>query len=233
MSLAGSFSGAPAWPSTFFTSICSELVHFSDLDLSYPRPFVPPQVPRAPTIGIFGLIFLLFLPSEAEILKVVAIIIIIYEGIMSMLEKSESGIWMVIKDVGKLETTTEQLDATMRSLVHVLEEIESNSEQLLINETDRIEASKSLRSWMKEGQKLVCESSYDMAWWNFVKKWQYQKRMAELDNKLLRIRSLYLQARLAKNIEDRHKMEGTHIGTRRHESYSMHNNNATPISFQV
>lgn len=198
------------------------------------------------------LICLAFLSSRAEtrtiIVIVIVIVIIIYKAIRSMLESfDESGVWMVINDVGTLKTTIEQLEDTMKSLDPVLEEIESRRKHVvMMNEADRSEAAECgrIRRLMREGEKLVRVSS-NIVWWNFVKIWVYQKKMVELDNKLLKFLSLYLLTYLANNHdngdaretrenddasfkhahydEDSHAMKGRHTNTRDHESYGMPN----------
>ncbi|KAK4257890.1 hypothetical protein QN277_007419 [Acacia crassicarpa] len=160
-----------------------------------PTTLEPPPVPNTfpDNISLGSLILAVLLPLVPVIIKITAIVIIIYKvvtAVMSMLEKSGSGIWMVINVIGKLDMTIEQLNDTMESLDQVLEELR--------NEAHQSEAGESLRSLMEEGEKLVFESS-SLRWWNFVKKCQYQMTIVELENKLLRFHSLYLQDRLAKN----------------------------------
>ena len=115
---------------------------------------------------------------------------------------SESIIYMFKKDVALLKSTIEELKDTMTSLVRVLKEIEaeSNEEVAMMDEekADRSEAAKSLRDLLQEGEILVFESS-KMGWGNFNKKWEYQMKMVELENKLLKFHRSYLRSRLAQN----------------------------------
>lgn len=159
-----------------------------------------PTNTRAPNIGILGSILFVVHPGIHFIFKITAIFIIMHKAITAIM--SESIIYMFIKDVALLKSTIEELKDTMTSLVRVLKEIEaeSNEEVAMMDEekADRSEAAKSLRDLLQEGEILVFESS-KMGWGNFNKKWEYQMKMVELENKLLKFHRSYLRSRLAQN----------------------------------
>ncbi|KAK4257891.1 hypothetical protein QN277_007420 [Acacia crassicarpa] len=199
-------------------------------DLSFLRSFVPSPNSRASSVAT-GLILLLVYSIGGEIQKITIICYILSQG----------GLEMVIEDLGMLETTIKQLEDTMKSLDQVPKEIESTKE-----------AAESLTSWLEEGKKLVSETS-TIGWWNFVKKWQYQKKMVELENKLLRFHSLYLRAQLVKNDdktseddsemkdnesskpvhydEDGYEMKRRHTESGENKSYDMLINNVNRYQF--
>ncbi|XP_054793595.1 uncharacterized protein LOC129299166 [Prosopis cineraria] len=151
---------------------------------------------------VFVTAFLLIVITRAATKKAIfATAALVGDGVSSVLENySDSGVVMVINDVGRLETTIEQLEATMESLVPVLEEIGSS---------DLSESAESLRRMMEEGKKLVVESSAYIGSWNILKNSKYQKKMVELDHKLLKFQSLHLQTRLTNQDPHGHVMEGS------------------------
>lgn len=143
-----------------------------------------------------------FISDEAEYELSATCCVGICEGLISLstniivaFEKCMSHIWIEIDNAGMLKTTIEQVEHTMESLVPVLHEIEESDKEQVVDGADQSET-ESIRRLMEEGKELVGECS-NMGWWDFLKKWQYQEKLAELDNKLLRFHSIYLQARIA------------------------------------
>ncbi|XP_054790228.1 uncharacterized protein LOC129295711 [Prosopis cineraria] len=151
----------------------------------------PPPYTGVPRLDIPTLIFaiiMFYVTGEATVKIIFFMVLLICKLVLLGLE-TDTGLAMIINDTGTLKKTVNKLRATMRSLATVLEEIDNGSQN-----------GEKLRRLMEEGEMLVLNGS-KIGWWNIVKKWEYQKKMVELENKLLRFHSRHLQARMESMID--------------------------------
>ncbi|XP_054790226.1 uncharacterized protein LOC129321028 [Prosopis cineraria] len=207
-----------------------------------PRPraamVAPPPYAGVPRLDIpmllFFVIYIYFIfnvTGTGIVEGIFCFALLICKLVLFLLE-TDTGLAMIIKDAGELKTTIKKLRSTMKSLAPVLEEINQGSQN-----------GERLRRLMEEGEELV-RNGLKIGSWNVVKKWECQKKIVELENKLLRFHSRHLQARLETMIdaasdglemneneysfykparyfdEDPHMKEGRHTETKAYESES-------------